>query len=116
VEPTRDLVQQHGAPPQCRPSTLASEAQRAQVLKLHKAGRSLRGIAEDTNLGLQTVRTIVEQGERRDRTTVKHLQRIDPDRFRESAWRERTRKALPKRVTEALAKGRELVKEAKGLK
>jgi hypothetical protein len=94
---------------------LASEVQ-SQVLKLHKVGRSLRGIAEDTNLGFQTVRTIVEQGERRDRTTVKHLQRIDPDRLREPAWRERTRKALPKRVTEALAKGRELVKEARGLK
>jgi hypothetical protein len=37
----------------------ASAAQCAEVLKLHKAGRSLRGIVEDTNLGLNTVRTIV---------------------------------------------------------
>jgi hypothetical protein len=38
------------------------------------------------NLGLQTVRTIVDQGAGRDRTTVKHLQRIDPARFSEEPW------------------------------
>jgi hypothetical protein len=58
----------------------ASEAQRAQVAKLRKAGRSLREIVEETSLGLATVRTIVGQGAGRDRTTIKHLQRIDPDR------------------------------------
>ena len=96
----------------------ASDAQRAQVLKLRKAGRSLRGIAENLSLGLATVRTIVEQGDGRDRTTVKHWQRIDPDRKQEASWRarKRTRDALPKRINETLAKGRELVKEAKGLK
>jgi hypothetical protein len=30
-----------------------------EVLELRKAGRSLRGIVDDTNLGLSTVRTIV---------------------------------------------------------
>jgi hypothetical protein len=30
-----------------------------QVLKLHKAAYSLRGIGEETSLGLNTVRTIV---------------------------------------------------------
>jgi hypothetical protein len=96
----------------------ASEAQVAEVLKLHKAGGSLRGIAEDTSLGLATVRTIVAQRDGTDRTTVKHLQRIDPDRAAAARWRarKRTRDALPKRINETLAKGRELVKEAKGLK
>ena len=64
------------------------------------------------------MRTIVDQGERRDRTTVKHWERIDPDRHAQAAWRarKRTRDGLPKRLNETLAKGRELVKEAKGLK
>ena len=56
----------------------ASEAQVAQVRKLRKAGRSLRSIAEEMSLSVRTVRTIVEQKDGRDRTTVKHLQRIDP--------------------------------------
>ena len=51
---------------------LASEAQCAGVLKLHKAGKSLRWIAEETNLGLQTVRTIIGQRKRTDRTSIKH--------------------------------------------
>jgi hypothetical protein len=70
------------------------------VLKLHKAGGSLRGIAEDTSLGLATVRTIVSQKNGTDRTTVKHLERIDPDRAAAARWRarKRTRDALPKRT------------------
>ena len=96
----------------------ASDAQVAEVLKLHKAGGSLRGIAEDTSLGLATVRTIVSQKDGTDRTTVKHLERIAPDRAAAARWRarKRTRDALPKRINETLAKGRELVKEAKGLR
>lgn len=86
------------------------------MLKLHKAGTSLRDIAEETSLGFQTVRTIVDQGAGHDRTTVKHLERIDPGRLREAPWRKRMRAALPKRITETLAEGRELVKRAKGLK
>jgi hypothetical protein len=50
----------------------ASEAQVEEVLKL----RSLRGIAEDTSLGLPIVRTIIDKGDSRDRTSIKHLQRI----------------------------------------
>ena len=57
----------------------ASEAQVATVLNSRKRGVSLRGIAEETNLGLP-VRTIVDKRDRRDRTTIKHLARIDPDR------------------------------------
>jgi DNA repair exonuclease SbcCD ATPase subunit len=96
----------------------ASEAQRTQVLKLHKAGKSLRAIVEETSLGFQTVRTIVAQGEGRDRTTIKHYERIGVDRREMLAERsrKRARDILPKQINETLAKGRELVKEAKGLK
>ena len=45
----------------------ASEAQAERVRKLHKQGMSLRGIVEETSLGLRTVRTIVDQGDGRDR-------------------------------------------------
>ena len=56
----------------------ASTAQCADVRRRHKSGQSLRRIAEDTSLGLSTARTIVAQGDGRDRTTIKHLQRILP--------------------------------------
>jgi hypothetical protein len=96
----------------------ASEAQIETVLKLHKAGTSLRDIAKDTSLGLRTVRTIIDKRDGIDRTTVKYLERIAPDRAAAARWRarKRTRDGLPKRINETLAKGRELVKEAKGLK
>jgi hypothetical protein len=96
----------------------ASEAQVATVLKLRKRGVSLRGLAEETSLGLPTVRTIVDKRDGRDRTTIKHLARIDPDRKLEASWRarKRVRDALPKRIAATLEQGRELVKQAKGLK
>jgi hypothetical protein len=95
---------------------LASETQVQQVRKLHKAGRSLRAIQEETSLGFQTVRTIVDGGVGRDRTSVRHLQRIDPSRFKEEPWRERTRLSLPKRITETLERGTKLMQAAKGLR
>ena len=39
----------------------ASEAQIKQVMELRNAGTSLRGIADDTNLRLNTVRTIIDK-------------------------------------------------------
>jgi hypothetical protein len=50
---------------------VACAASEAQVRKLHKGGMSLRGIVDETSLGLRTVRTIVEQSENRDRTSRK---------------------------------------------
>jgi hypothetical protein len=94
----------------------ASEAQVATVRKLSKAGRSLRAIADETSLGFQTVRTIIDQGAGTDRTTRKHLERIDPSRFKEEPWRARTRASLPKRISETLERGADLVKAAKGLR
>ena len=79
----------------------ASDAQYAQVRKLHKAGKSLRWIAEETSLGLNTVRTIVGKVEGTDRTSIKHLKRIDPDRAAMRAWKSKLqqRNALPSRST-----------------
>jgi DNA repair exonuclease SbcCD ATPase subunit len=95
----------------------ASAAQCAQVLKLRKAGTSLREIAEETSLGLQTVRTIVGRGTQTDRASARRLQRIDPERAAANAHkaRKRTRDALPKQINEVLDQGAALLKEAKGL-
>ena len=96
---------------------LASEAQCATVLKLHKAGELLRGIAEETSLGLQTVRTIISQPKRTDRTSTKYLERIDPERARVKTWmaKKRMRDSLPKKIYALQTTGSELLKEAKGL-
>jgi hypothetical protein len=97
----------------------ASEAQVAEVWKLRKGGRSLRGIAEDTSLGLDTVRTIVGKMIGRDRTTRKHrsrLERID-NRRQQVTWKRqrRTGNALPGRAQRVVEEGNALIKEAKGL-
>jgi len=95
----------------------ASEAQCETVLKLRKRELSLRIIAEETSLGLRTVRTIIERDEQRDRTTIKRYQKLDPMRaaaITEKA-RARTRKALPDRISVLEADADALVKEAKGL-
>jgi hypothetical protein len=76
---------------------------------------SLREIAEETNLGLQTVRTILDQHQRKDRTTTKYLERINPDRAAMKQWKakKRMRDALPKRIHTLRQAGDELRKEAK---
>jgi hypothetical protein len=94
----------------------ASEAQQAQIIKHHKAGKSERWIAEEMTLSRRTVTTVINKKRGTDRTTVKHLQRIDPGRFKSEPWRERTRANLPKRIGETLERGAELVKAAKGLR
>lgn len=96
----------------------ASEAQVATVRKLRAEGQSLRAIAEATNLGLKTVCTIIDKGDGVDRTTIKHLKRIDPDRAAERLWqaRRRTRDSLPKRIAATEKANAELRLEAKGLK
>jgi len=97
----------------------ASEAQVVQVQKLRKAGRSLRGIAEDTSLSVDTVRTIVGKMNGNDRTTTKHRQRLEriDERQRLAKWKRqrRTGDAPPRRVQRVVEGGRALVKEAKGL-
>jgi hypothetical protein len=95
----------------------ASDAQAAQVLRLHKRGRSLRGIADDTNLSFATVRTIVGKTNGSDRTTRKHRARIEIDRQRMIRWKrqKRTGSGLPRWAQHVVEEGRKLVKEAKGL-
>ena len=93
----------------------ASEAQCAQVLKLRKDGTSLRGIVEETNLGLGTVRTIVDKANNADRTTKRHHRRLEPEIA--TSWKRQKRigDALPKRAEGVFKTGRALLKEAKGL-
>jgi hypothetical protein len=96
----------------------ASEAQCVEVLKLHKQGRSLRGIADDTSLGLNTVRTIVAQKHNSDRTTRKHRQRIERveiDRQQVAKWKrqKRSRDSLRRRASAFLKESRALVQEAR---
>jgi hypothetical protein len=94
----------------------ASEAQCATVLKLHKAGRSLRWIAEETSLGFSTVRTIVGKADGTDRTTKLHRARIDiSDQMVSWKRRRRTGDALPRRAQAVVEEGQKLIKEAKGL-
>jgi hypothetical protein len=95
----------------------ASEAQCATVLKLRKAGKSLRDVAEETNLGLNTVRTIVDKGKGTDRATRKHRARIEKDRQKAISWkrRKRTGDALPGQAQHTFDEGKALLKEAKGL-
>jgi hypothetical protein len=95
----------------------ASPAQCARVHKLRKAGTSLRAIADEMNLGLQTVRTILGRQTRTDRTSINRLQKYDPDNavLNAAKARKRTRDVLPKRISEVLHQGGALLKEAKGL-
>jgi transposase len=95
----------------------ASDAQVAVVLKLRKAGHSLRAIVDETNLTLRTVRTIVERKRGVDRTTKARRQRIEIDKQQRAHWkaRKRTGDALPKRVETVIETGKALVIEAKGL-
>lgn len=105
----------------------ASEAQIQEVRRLRRFGvmdigsnepptpLSLRQIAEQTSLSLATVRTIVDQANRTDRTTRKHLARILPDKAQVARDKRQRRSgnALPRRINAALAQGRKSVKEAR---
>jgi hypothetical protein len=96
----------------------ATDAQQQTVIRLRTAGKSLRAIAEQTRLGLTTVRTILDQRQRRDRSSMKHLERIRQDMVEERTWQsqKRTRRALPGRIDALRRQGDELCKEAKALK
>jgi hypothetical protein len=96
----------------------ASKAQRQRILALHKTGHSLRGIAEETNLGLQTVRTVIDKKDRVDRTTLDRWERIAPDMRmeRDRRRREKDVRALRQSIPVQLERADELIKQAKGLK
>jgi hypothetical protein len=98
----------------------ASRTQKDDVLKRRKAGGSLRSIAGETGLGLQTVRTIIDKRDGLDRATAARLKRILPDKLaqmrevREDTNR-RARKYFPKQVAAALKEAEGLRKELKGM-
>ena len=103
------------------PLALALGADAAKLRpKYDKPPMSLRQIAEETSLGLNTVRTIIAQAKRTDRTSRKHLARVEPqaiDRQR-LASRKRQRRSgneLPKRINNHLKAGAALIREAKGV-
>jgi hypothetical protein len=94
----------------------ASDAQCETVHRLHKGGGSLRDIANETNLGLNAVRTIVGRANCTDRTTTRHIAKVDPERAKAKAWQSKLqqRNALPKRIHELQKNGVKLLKEVKG--
>ena len=98
----------------------ASEAQQKDVVKRRKAGSSLRKIAVATSLSVQTVRTIVEKAEGRDRTSKRtnEVRRQAFDRLRAASFRARkkSRNRLPQQIDEQLRTGEALLKAAKGLR
>ena len=97
----------------------ASDAQIKEVRKLRKRGASLRAIADQTSLGLSTVRTIVgkDAGTDRPGKRANLLRKREINRLRAAEYRaqKRTRDQLPRRITETRTRGEELVKAAKGL-
>jgi hypothetical protein len=93
----------------------ASEAQRAQVIKHHKAGKSARWIAEEMTLSRRTVTTVIDKLDGSDRNTQKRRRQLGLEPKRKD-WRPAAMARLPKRATAHFEKGRELLKEAKGLK
>jgi hypothetical protein len=92
----------------------ASEAQVAQVLKLRARGTSLRDIAEETSLGFATVRTIVGRKNGTDRTTKRHLARIDNKEII-ITWKrqKRTGDSLPRRAQKVVEDAETLAREAR---
>jgi hypothetical protein len=98
----------------------ASDEQQDKVKALRKKKLPLRQIARETGLSLQTVRTVLDKGTRRDRTKTEHAnlrRKHQFDKTRAAAYRarKRARDGLPKRITEVQAAGEALVKAAKGL-
>ena len=95
----------------------ASEAQCSDVLKMRKRGASLRDIADETSLGLPTVRTIVGKKAGTDRTSSRNLKRIEIDRLKAAAWKRtvRTIDDMPRRAHQLVKNRRALLTEAKGL-
>jgi hypothetical protein len=64
----------------------ANEAQQRQVLKLHRRSRSLRKIAVEVQIPLNTVRTIIAKTNGADRLTKQRWQKLHPG----ERWEERS--------------------------
>lgn len=96
----------------------ASEAQQVQVRKLRKAGHILRDIAQETNLSIQTVRTIIKRKESVDRPNKKRNDSLKNKTSceRTISWRpgERTRDTLADQI-KVLQEGESLLKDGQDL-
>jgi hypothetical protein len=94
----------------------ASEVQRAQVRKLRKAGHTLRDIANETNLSLQTIRTILGQkgGVGGMGKTKNKLRKIELNHHRMNPWRSRNR-AGDAQISAAFKDSKNLIKDGENL-
>ena len=85
------------------------------MLAYHKAGKSMRWIAESMTLSRRTVSTIVDKADDVDRTTTKRRIKLGLPTKPRPKRRKWSLSHLPKRATELVEQARELDKEAKGL-
>ena len=90
----------------------ASEAQQDRVLKLHKAGKSPRWIADEMGLSRRTVTTVITKSEGTDRTTSRHRLRLGLQPKRKD-WRQAAIMTLPRHATELRKDAKKLLKEAR---
>jgi hypothetical protein len=81
-----------------------SEAQQAQLLKHHKAGRSSRWIAEEMTLSRQAIMTVISKHDGTDRATQQRRLKLGLEPKRKD-WRVASRERLPKAATGHLEKG-----------
>jgi hypothetical protein len=96
----------------------ATPEQREIIYQSHEEGRSLREIAEDADVGLQTVRTLLGKIDGTDRVSRRLFKYFEAhiDRKEVTAWKahKRVRDALPKRLHEHSKQTEKLIKEVKG--
>ena len=90
----------------------ASDAQQDRVLKLRRAGRSSRWIAEEIGLSRRTVTTVIEKSDGTDRTTSKRRVRLGLEPKRND-WRQAAITNLPRRATGLRKEAKKLLKEAR---
>jgi hypothetical protein len=97
----------------------ASKTQQAQVRKLRKAGDTLREIAHETNLSIQTVRTIISPKKSVDRPNKKRneLRKNKLSCQDTISWRAgaRTRGTPGDQINKVLRDGEDLLKDGQAL-
>ena len=84
---------------------------------MHKAKVSLRVIVERTSLTLRTVRTIVNEGTRKERSRTNELRRIEFNKLVHAEQRvtKRIIDRIPKRLDKSRVDGAALLKAMKGI-
>jgi hypothetical protein len=97
----------------------ASEAQQAQVRKLRKAGDTLREIGHETNLSIQTVRTIINRKKGVDRPNKKRNEirknKLSCQHTISRRDGEGTRDTLADQIDKVLRDGEDLLKDGQDL-